>query len=141
VGRDTRKTKIFSPSGVLGDTSIRKQADFSKTEHGYESVEVELYSLDNFIHLHGSPELDLIKMHVKGAEFDVLCGMGRTIKANSPTLFIGIHNIQDCAGSVLEYLFDYDCEIYHVETGQLITHRYLDIINSEHIYCTRVNKQ
>ena len=47
-------------------------------------VTVPTITLDSFIELHGSPDLDLIKIDVEGAEIDVINGMQRILERLRP---------------------------------------------------------
>jgi FkbM family methyltransferase len=92
---DTRRAALSNKSGkttfYLHDDSIGNYANASlhaeNVGKSTRTVEVDLYSLDDFIAQNPVPRLDVIKLLAQGEEWNVLQGALRTIERCRPSIF------------------------------------------------------
>jgi FkbM family methyltransferase len=69
-----------------------ESSGFSGTLSGTGSAIVQTVTIDGLIEAGTVPAPNYIKIDVEGAEFRVLCGARRVLKAARPTLFLAVHN-------------------------------------------------
>jgi|GEM_PF-1221083 len=92
---DTRRAALSNKSGkttfYLHDDSIGNYANASlhaeNVGKSTRAVDVDLYSLDDFIAENPVPKLDVIKLLAQGEEWNVLQGGLRTIERYRPSIF------------------------------------------------------
>lgn len=92
---DTRRAALSNKSGkttfYLHDDSIGNYANASlhaeNVGKSTRAVDVDLYSLDDFIAANPVPRLDVIKLLAQGEEWNVLQGALRTIERYRPSIF------------------------------------------------------
>lgn len=68
-----------------------EQSGFGGTLSDAGSASIHTVTLDGLIEAGTVPAPDYIKIDVEGAEFRVLCGARRVLKAAHPTVFLAVH--------------------------------------------------
>lgn len=99
------KMKFHIPDANFGDASLLERSDRKQIEK--QSIEVNVVSLDQYLHENKINKVDIIKMDVEGAEPIVFEGMKHTI-ANNKDLQIIIEyspHLYDNPKAFTEYLF------------------------------------
>lgn len=93
-------------------------------ETNFKLLNVDLDTLDAFTKSKGIKRLDVIKIDVEGAEFDVLKGSRTTISQYKPVLIVEIeqrHHEQDIMKFISDFEteFDYRCHYFDAEKQEL----------------------
>jgi FkbM family methyltransferase len=78
---DNRNIKIYLSPDAGGNHSI-----YDKFDGKYENIKT--ITLDSFYHRNNIEEIDIIKIDVEGAEFDVIKGANQTLNKFKPLLII-----------------------------------------------------
>lgn len=61
-------------------------------EKSKNTIKVKVTTIDNFVEKNNIKKVDLIKMDIKGAEFDTLKGAVKTLKRDKPDLLVAIYH-------------------------------------------------
>ena len=126
-------------------TVLEKVADlqrrFAPSETGTKNVEVNIDTLDNCFKEYNLPKPDFIKIDIEGLEYDALIGMNEIIKNWKPSLYIEIHGADyQCKltniNRIVNYLYKRSYNIYHIESGKVISRKNVSAALEGHIYCT-----
>lgn len=77
-----------------------------KRKHTFESIEVSMTSVDDFVNEQGLPRVDFIKIDAEGAEYQVLQGAEKTIQKHRPVIHLALHPdaLQNFGSSMSEIL-------------------------------------
>ena len=147
---DKRETKalVFGEhsrgAGSMDDT-IQTQILSEKGSKALQ-VQVEVYTLDEYVETNRLPIPDFVKIDVEGMEYNVMLGMMYILDQYSPTLFVEIHGATEEAKlaniqRVVDFLDSWAYDIYHVESGQTISTATVYIAKEGHIYCTNTERR
>jgi FkbM family methyltransferase len=145
IGSQRRTTQLTFPRWRSGagsmDDGIRQRI---VKDGKFESIEVQVDTLDNCVEVNKLPTPDLVKIDIEGMEYDALVGMAETIRRHKPALYVEIHGADvDTrmlnAQRLWEFLCSRDYSISHVESGQAITD-HTQIAKEGHIYCWHAEK-
>jgi len=145
IGSQRRTTELTFPRWRAGagsmDDGIRQRI---VKDGKFESIEVQVDTLDNCIEANRLPTPDLVKIDIEGMEYDALVGMAETIRRHRPALYIEIHGADVNtrmlnARRLWEFLHSREYSISHVESGQAITD-HTQIAKEGHIYCWHAEK-
>ena len=98
---DNKKIKLYLSPDTGGNNSI-----YERFNGEFETVET--VTLDSFYANNEIPSVDLIKIDVEGAEFDVIRGASEVLDTFKPVLIIEFNKFTaEKAGYDLEQLYDY----------------------------------
>jgi FkbM family methyltransferase len=104
MGASSGKT-IFYVSDVKGDNSNSLVS--YKDDRKLYAIEVDMFSIDDFVKSKNLEALAFIKLDVEGAEYDALCGAINTLKTLRPVCIIAIHPEPIASkGDSLEKIYD-----------------------------------
>ncbi len=105
MGAATGKTTFYI-SAIKGDNSNSLVS--YKADRDLYAVEVDVFSIDNFVEQSKLPKVDFIKIDVEGAEYDALLGASGTLKKFRPVCIIAIHPVPIAAkGDSLKKIYDF----------------------------------
>lgn len=115
MGASSGKT-TFYVSAVKGDNSNSLVS--YKDDRELYAMDVNMFSIDDFVKNKNLASLAFMKIDVEGAEYDTLCGAINTLKSLRPTCIVAIHPEPITAkGDSLEKIYDLvaDCnyKIYY----------------------------
>lgn len=93
-------------------------------ETNFKLLNVEIDTLDTFVKSKDLRKIDVIKIDVEGAEFDVLKGASDSIKQFKPVLIVEIeqrHHDQDVLKFISDFEreFDYQCHYFDADEQEL----------------------
>ncbi len=107
---------VFYVSPIKGDNSNSLVS--YKEDRKLNAVEVDMFSIDDFVKIKNISNLAFIKIDVEGAEYDTLKGATATLKNLKPACIVAIHPEPIAAkGDKLENIYDLitDCgyQVYY----------------------------
>lgn len=104
IGATSGKT-TFYVSPLKGDNSNSLVA--YKKDRKMVAIEVDMLSIDDFVHQKNLSSLSLIKLDVEGAELDAIKGAQNTLQQLKPVCIVAIHPEPIAArGNSLEEIYD-----------------------------------
>lgn len=104
MGAKSGKT-VFYVSPIKGDNSNSLVS--YKDDRELHAMEVELFSIDDFVKIKNLQSLAFIKIDVEGAEYDALTGATETLRNLRPVCIVAIHPEPIAAkGDSLEKIYD-----------------------------------
>ena len=104
MGAASGKT-TFYVSDVKGDNSNSLVS--YKDDRELYAMDVNMFSIDDFVRTKHLSSLAFMKIDVEGAEYDTLCGAMETLKKLRPTCIVAIHPEPIAAkGDSLEKIYD-----------------------------------
>jgi len=104
MGAASGKT-IFYVSAIKGDNSNSLVS--YKDDRELHAMEVDMFSIDDFVKQQKLNKLAFIKIDVEGAEYDALTGATATLKDMRPACIVAIHPEPIAAkGDSLEKIYD-----------------------------------
>lgn len=142
IGNKKDKSIIVMRKYNPGSGSMDKEIQNKITsETGTKNVEVNIDTLDNCFKEYNLPKPDFIKIDIEGLEYDALIGMNEIIKNWKPSLYIEIHGADyQCKltniNRIVNYLYKRSYNIYHIESGKVISRKNVSAALEGHIYCT-----
>jgi FkbM family methyltransferase len=128
--RDTVEFVVSDRLPARGTADPRRQEQFLGRKD-VRVFQIEVNTMDNEIVVSDLPEPDFVKIDVEGLGIDVLRGMPQTIRDCRPEMLIELHGTSE--REIVEFLWSYGYEIYHVEDGIDITPQNIDMIHG-HLY-------
>jgi FkbM family methyltransferase len=127
-------------------TANRTIADQIKHEATARICEIEVNSLDDELERRGLPAPDFIKMDIEGMEYVALEGMQETLRNYRPRLSIEIHGIGmeekiSNAQRVVGLMERLSYEMWHIESGKVVTAATAATGREGHIFCKPLTVQ
>jgi FkbM family methyltransferase len=142
LGSEPKAAEMVYSRLMSGGASVDEQM----SEHLRQSADtktesIQITTLDDDIRQQHLPQPDFIKIDVEGWELEVLKGATRTLEKVRPALFLEMHGqtMNEKKRKVAELVnfltaVGYS-EIWHVETGSLITPATSEMAAEGHLYC------
>jgi len=121
MGAHSGKT-TFYVSAIKGDNSNSLVS--YKDDRELHAMEVNMFSIDDFVKNKNIQRLAFIKIDVEGAEYDALMGAINTLKTLKPVCIVAIHPLPIAAkGDSLEKIYDLliDCGYKIYYEGKIIS--------------------
>jgi len=137
VGNEPAKLELYQPSRHLSAATFDKERALGLREGDLVVHEVEVDTLDAYIHKHALPAPHLIKVDVEGFEVAVLLGAEETIQRWRPAWFIEIHtrgNGETTAPELVDMLTKRDYELFHVESQGVVHSETASALRGGHLY-------
>ena len=129
LGANTQNLKIFKDGSSTGASFKYKTKNFEETK---------IKKLDDFIALE-KIQPDLIKIDVEGFEQEVLKGSIKTLKENSPIIYLEILKKSSSKRNTIKILNELDYNIYVIRERQLVKFQ-MDFQEIDMYFCIKKEK-
>ena len=136
------KTMVSSPL-MPGGASVdgKMVAGILEAGDGTVTEQISIVTLDQEIPSAGLPAPDFIKIDIEGLEIEALRGAKATLALYKPILFLEMHGetIREKkakAAAIVAFLWENNYRnIFHIESGSMITPENSDVTMQGHLYC------
>jgi|ERR1035437_355878 FkbM family methyltransferase len=137
---DKKDYLIYDPYNAATGSLNEKIKSSIANQIFSKKIQINITSLDKLISTENIPGPEFVKIDVEGYEYEVLCGMQKTIETRRPELFIEIHGSTDedkyqNIKLITEYLIKNAYSVEHIETGNIINESNFSAAMRGHIYC------